>query len=142
MCHTAVPELFLLAFNLERKFLSSSSDSIFVFALKSKCTNKFPPSFIVQIFNSMPDFDLCLPIHLKCNSALLFSQLIILLCFKENWKLTSELHWKNIKHLLCNVITNYLLSILYLTPANLSFPYITFFILDALCTSVLRCHVG
>lgn len=47
-------------------------------------------------------------------STLLFSQLINLVSFKVNWKLTSELHLKDIKHLLCNVITNDLLSILYL----------------------------
>lgn len=88
-----------------------------------KSTNKLPLSFMVHIFNSVPYFDPCLHTHLKCyqGSALLFVQLIILLCFKENWKLTSELNSKNIKHLLCNVITNYLLSILYLAPPNLSF---------------------
>ncbi len=117
---------------LGERFFSSGGDSSFIFAKKSKGTrktkvrksaNKLPLSIMVHIFNSVPYFNPCLLSHQKCyqGSALLFLQLIILLCFKENWKLTSELNWKNIKHLLCNVITNYLLSILYLAPANLSF---------------------
>ena len=75
------------------------------------------------LFNSMPSFDPCLLTHLTRypGSALLFSQFIILFNFKENWKLTPELRSKNIKHSFYSLITNYMLSILYLTPANFYF---------------------
>lgn len=47
---------------------------------------------MAHIFHSVPCFDPCPLTHLKCyqGSPLLFSQFIILLCFKENWKLTSS----------------------------------------------------
>lgn len=60
------------------------------------------------------------PSEMLRGRALLFSQLIILLTFKVNWKRTSQFHSKNIKHLFCNVITNDLLSILHVTPTNWS----------------------
>lgn len=83
---------------------------------------------MIHIFNSMPYLDPCLLTHLKCNqgSALLFSQLIILLSFKENWKLTSQLHSKNIKHL--TLQCDYKLSAFNSLPCTRKFIFLIYYV--------------
>lgn len=98
--------LFIIVFGEKNSFYQSLT-AAFVKKKKKyekkviKSPNKFLLSFIIHMFNSMPYFNPCLLSYLKCyqDGALLFLQLIILLSFKVNLKLTSKLHSRNIKHL-------------------------------------------
>lgn len=106
-----------------------------------RTVNKFPLSFIVHIFNSVPYFDPCPPTHLKCHqgSALLFSQLIILL-FQRELKINFRAPFK--EHQTLTLQHDYKLSTFNSLPCTRKFIFLIYYILHTLNITCLCAQVS